>query len=45
MRNTMDFRHRRVNYFHSHPLHSTFALVASLALAGLIAMVLVWSAR
>ncbi len=32
-------------YFHSHPLHGTFSLIASLALAGLIAIVILLNAR
>ena len=32
----INFRHRRSNYFHSHPLHGSFALIASMALAALI---------
>ncbi len=31
-------------YFHSHPMHGMFALVASLALAGLIALTVLWTA-
>jgi len=42
----MNVKHRHVSYFHSHPLHSTFSLIASLILAGLIVMtVLVTTAR
>lgn len=45
MRTMTNVRTRRSNYFHSHPLHSAFSLIASLALAGLVAMAIVWSAR
>ena len=45
MRTMTNVRTRRSNYFHSHPLHGTFALIASLALTGLVAMVITWSAR
>jgi hypothetical protein len=39
-------RKLRNAYFHSHPMHGVFALVASLALAGLIALsVLLTAAR
>jgi hypothetical protein len=42
----MNVRHRHVNYFHGHPLHGTFSLLASLILAGLIVItVLVTTAR
>ena len=41
MRNMMDVRHRRGNYFQPHPLHGTYALIASMALAGLIAIAIV----
>jgi hypothetical protein len=41
----MDFRQRRSSYFHSHPLHGAFALIASLVLAGMIVLVLATSAR
>jgi len=42
----MNVKHRHVSYFHSHPLHGTFSLIASLILAGLIVMtVLVTTAR
>jgi hypothetical protein len=32
----MNVKHREDHYFHAHPLQGTFALVASLTLAGLI---------
>ena len=39
-------RHRHVSYFHGHPLHGMFSLIASLILAGLIVItVLVTTAR
>jgi len=37
-------RKSRNAYFHSHPMHGMFALVASLALAGLIALTVLWTA-
>jgi hypothetical protein len=40
-----DFRHRRGHYFHSHPWHEAFALIASLVLAGLMVMALATSAH
>jgi hypothetical protein len=39
----MDFRRRHNEYFHPHPLYSTYALIASLALAGLLVVVIAWS--
>jgi hypothetical protein len=41
----MDFRHRRGSYFHPHPWHEVFALVATLALAALMVMALATSAH
>ena len=42
----MQVKHRHVNYFHGHPLHGTFSLIASFILAGLIVItVLVTTAR
>jgi hypothetical protein len=39
-------KHRHVGYFHGHPLHGTFSLIASLVLAWLIVItVLVTTAR
>jgi hypothetical protein len=32
----MNVKHRHVTYFHGHPLHGMFSLLASLILAGLI---------
>lgn len=43
MRTLFNTRHQR-DYFHSHPLHGTFALIASLVLAGMVVLALVWSA-
>jgi hypothetical protein len=39
----MDFRHRHNSYFQPHPLHGTFALIASMALAGLIVVAILLS--
>ncbi len=36
MRPLMNVKHREDHYFHSHPMQGTFALVASMTLAGLI---------
>jgi len=36
-------RHRHVSYFHGHPLHGAFSLIASLVLAGLIVITLLVS--
>jgi hypothetical protein len=42
----MNVKHRHIAYFHGHPLHGTFSLIASLMLAGLIVItVLVTTAR
>jgi hypothetical protein len=38
MRPLMNVKHRHNRYFHPHPLQSTFGLIASMALAGLIAV-------
>jgi hypothetical protein len=45
MRTLLHFRTHDSGYFHSHPLHSVFSLIASLALSVLIVLVLVSSAR
>jgi hypothetical protein len=45
MRTLMHFRRHQVNYFHAHPLHGTFSLIASFVLAGLVVLMLVLSAR
>ena len=39
------WRTERGCYFHAHPLHAVFSLVASMLLAGLIVLVLVLSAK
>ena len=36
MRPLMNVKHRDDQYFHTHPMHGTFALIASLTLAGLV---------
>jgi len=36
MRTFMHARHRHDAYFHSHPMHAAYSLIASLALAGLM---------
>jgi hypothetical protein len=41
----LHFRHPREHYFHAHPLHGTFSLIASMLLAALIVLVFVASAR
>jgi hypothetical protein len=38
MRPLMNVKHRDNRYFHPHPLQSTFGLIASMALAGLMAV-------
>jgi hypothetical protein len=35
----------RGRYFHAHPLHATFSLMASMLLAGLVVLAFVLSAR
>jgi len=45
MRTLLHFRTHDGGYFHSHPFHSLFSLIASLALSALIVLVLVSSAR
>jgi hypothetical protein len=45
MRTFMHLRHRQDTYFHSHPLHTTYSLIATLALAGLMVLALVIAAR
>jgi hypothetical protein len=45
MRTLLHFRTHDSGYFHSHPLHSVFSLIASLILSALIVLVLVSSAR
>jgi len=41
----LHLKHSREHYFHAHPLHGTFSLIASMLLAGLIVLVFVVSAR
>ena len=41
----MDFRHRRGSYFHPHPWHEGFALIASMVLAALMVLALATSAH
>jgi hypothetical protein len=36
----MNVKHREDHYFHFHPMQATFALVASVTLAGLIVVAL-----
>jgi len=45
MRTFMHARHRQGAYFHSHPMHTAYSLIASLALAGLMVLALVIAAR
>ena len=40
MRPLMNVKHRDNHYFHAHPLQGTFGLVASIALAGLVIVVM-----
>lgn len=45
MRTSLHFRTHDGGYFHSHPFHSVFSIVASFILSALIVLVLVSSAR
>jgi len=45
MRTLKYFRTHHDPYFHAHPLHATFALIASFLLAAVVVLVLVSSAR
>lgn len=45
MRTLLHFRTHDGGYFHSHPFHSVFSLIASLVLSVLIVLLLVSSAR
>lgn len=45
MKTFTHFRKRSDNFFHMHPLHGIFPLVASFVLAVLIALVLTVSAK
>jgi hypothetical protein len=38
----MNVRHRHREYFHPHPMFSTFALFATMILAGAVVLVLGW---
>lgn len=40
MRPLMNVKHRDNRYFHPHPLQGTFALIASMTLAGLVVVVM-----
>lgn len=42
---TLHMRHHDAHYFHPHPLHGLFSLLASLALAGLIVIAFAIAAR
>lgn len=42
MRPLMNVRHRRWNYFQPHPMFNTFALFATMILAGAVVLVLGW---
>ena len=45
MRTLMHARHRQDSYFHPHPFHGVYSLIASLALAVLIVLALATAAR
>jgi hypothetical protein len=45
MRTLLHFKTHDGGYFHSHPFHSIFSLIASFVLSALIVLVLVTSAR
>jgi hypothetical protein len=45
MRTLLHFRTHDGGYFHSHPLHPVFSLIATFVLSVLIVLVLVSSAR
>jgi hypothetical protein len=45
MRTFMHARNRHDLYFHSHPFHAVYSLIASLALAVLIVLALATAAR
>ena len=40
MASLLHVKHRQENYFHGHPLHGMFSLIASFVLAGLIVITL-----
>ncbi|HYL16047.1 MAG TPA: hypothetical protein VEV41_23640 [Terriglobales bacterium] len=45
MKTLIHFRRHEDSYFHAHPLHTMFSLIASILLAVLVVMMLVGSAR
>jgi hypothetical protein len=45
MKTLIHFRRHEDRYFHAHPLHTMFSLIASILLAVLVVMMLVGSAR
>jgi len=45
LRTLLHFRTHEGGYFHSHPFHATFSLLASFVMALLIVLLLVASAR
>jgi len=45
MRNFLHFKTHDGGYFHAHPLHGTFSLITTLALAILIVLTLVMTAK
>ena len=45
MRPLMHWRTERGRYFHAHPLHTTYSLIASMLLAGFLVLAFVLSAR
>jgi hypothetical protein len=45
MRTLLHFRTHDTGYFHNHPFHPTFSMIASFVLSVLIVLVLVSSAR
>jgi hypothetical protein len=45
MRTLVHWRMERGRHFHAHPLHTTYSLIASMLLAGLLVLAFVLSAR
>jgi hypothetical protein len=45
MRTLMHWRMERDRHFHAHPLHTTYSLIASMVLAGLMVLAFVLSAK
>ncbi|HEX4804098.1 MAG TPA: hypothetical protein VFV14_11330 [Myxococcaceae bacterium] len=45
MRSFLHLKHHQGHYFHAHPSHAAFSLMASMLLAALIVLVFVESAR